>query len=106
MTYVTRRDEQKARDVSRRSNMATGYSFPTADLPEIVSVVRDWGLQDVHQSQIAACDPQIIQTIYSVALERVTGISPTALDQAVERSTVTLQENSVCISHGTCSRIY
>lgn len=72
-----------------------GYSFPSADLPEIVSVVQDWGLQDVHQSQIAACDVQVIQSIYALALERVTGITTAALDQATEKSLLPIDEYPV-----------
>jgi Nuf2 family len=76
--------------------MATGgFSFPVASLPEVISVVHEWGLDDVQQSQIAACDPTVIQRIYAVAVQRVTGISLETLDYKTEQLVSGLDEYGV-----------
>src|ERR1700742_1204603 len=72
-----------------------GYSFPSISIPEIVSVVREWGMQDVQQAQLAHCDSQTIQQIYAVALQRATGITLDALDVVTESLVSGLDEHGV-----------
>lgn len=72
-----------------------GFSFPVASLTEIVSVVHEWGLDDVQQTQISGCDPMVIQRIYAVAVQRVTGISLETLDNKTEQLVTGLDEYGV-----------
>ena len=72
-----------------------GFSFPVASLSEVIGVVHEWGLEDVQQSQIAGCDPMVIQRIYAVAVQRVTGISLETLDDQTEQLLSSLDEYGV-----------
>lgn len=75
--------------------MASGFSFPVASLTEILSVVHEWGLDDVQQSQISNCDPLTIQRIYAAAVNRVTGISLDVLDEKTKQLATQLKEDVV-----------
>ncbi len=68
------------------------------DWPEVVTVIREWGLPDLQQSQVASCDPQIIQAVYSTILQRVTGITLDKLDNKTDSLVDELGEHAVCLS--------
>jgi hypothetical protein len=81
---------------------AGGFSFPVASKEEIISVVHEWGLEDVQLVHISGCDPSVIQRIYAVAVQRVTGISLETLDGKTEELVSGLEDYGVRILDELC----
>ena len=85
--------------------VAGGFSFPVATKEEIIAVVHEWGLEDVQMAHISGCDPMVIQRIYAVAVQRVTGISFETLDSKTEELASGLDEYGVRIITDLCDAL-
>lgn len=79
----------------------SGFSFPTIELPEMIAVVRGWGIREVQPADISGCDAHTLQTIYTSALQRVTGITVDALEQVTDKLVKDLDATPV---RSLCSR--
>ncbi|THH11642.1 hypothetical protein EW145_g515 [Phellinidium pouzarii] len=73
-------------------NAQTGFWFPSMKIGEIVRALEEWGLR-VSDDQIQKPTGDIVQAIYVLFVQQVTGITPEALEQPVNRAIAVIEEH-------------
>lgn len=75
----------------------TGFWFPSMKISEIARALEEWGLR-VSEDQIHKPTGEVVQAIYIVFLQQVTGINPESLEEPVNRAISVIEEHPVCLS--------
>lgn len=69
-----------------------GFWFPSMRISEITLALEEWGLR-VTEDQIQRPTSDVVQAIYVLFLQQVTGITPEALEGPVNRAVAGIDEH-------------
>ncbi|KAI5122463.1 hypothetical protein M0805_008774 [Coniferiporia weirii] len=73
-------------------NAQTGFWFPSMKVGEIARALEEWGLR-VSEDQIQKPNGDIVQAIYVLFVQQVTGITPESLEEPVDRAVAVIDEH-------------
>ncbi|KAH8114618.1 Nuf2 family-domain-containing protein [Phellopilus nigrolimitatus] len=73
-------------------NAQTGFWFPSMKIVEIVVALKEWGLH-VSEDQIQRPTADVVQAIYVLFLQQITGITPESLQEPVNRAVAVIGEH-------------
>lgn len=72
-------------------NSHTGFWFPSMKIGEITRALEEWGLR-ISEDQIQRPTSDVVQAIYILFVQQVTGITPGALEEPVGRASTAIDE--------------